>query len=307
MKEFNQSINRLNDVSLAELESLFQTLQDSHRYHASVFSISQFLVFKLLLQWPLQNRFPAIDLLRLLALHPDGAQQLASNWEIVSPVIVSALDTAAPIACQMLALRALANAFKFSVLRILARDLLYSTLLAPMAAHIPFYCKQSDQFLLSVATLLHNCAADLKDMPHLDPSAVYSPALQLLQQLMLTERPRSAVLCDAIFRLLVAIGTSAVLRHSFSPELLSSELVPVLHTIQANWASPPDLHARLQPLCHDLIQFCNVPKASSLQQNLPTQVAMMRCEICNLLFESNAEVMQHAKQTGHTQFGELTI
>lgn len=54
-------------------------LSDSSHYHVSTVESGQVGAVLLMLRWPRGSQFPLFDLLRLLAIHPHGAQVLASH------------------------------------------------------------------------------------------------------------------------------------------------------------------------------------------------------------------------------------
>jgi phospholipase A-2-activating protein len=54
---------------------LIQTLAATNRYHATKISREEMLVVRDMLKWPPAEAFPALDLARLMVLHPDAASR----------------------------------------------------------------------------------------------------------------------------------------------------------------------------------------------------------------------------------------
>lgn len=105
-------------MNFASLEALIQTLQDTAFYHSSTVSAEQIRIVKIMLsQWPVEFAFPALDLLRLVVVHPQGVNALQEAGALDGPFLLHILDRALtadsnlPMACRMLALRVLANLF----------------------------------------------------------------------------------------------------------------------------------------------------------------------------------------------------
>jgi len=96
------------------LSNLCTTLSQTHRWHASSLSYDEFRLLKRLLAWPTTSVFPVLDLLRLVAAHPDGASKLGSSFaglrvlDMTAPeaaFLTNASDKGAPMPVQLMALR----------------------------------------------------------------------------------------------------------------------------------------------------------------------------------------------------------
>ena len=68
------------------LSNLCTTLSQTHRWHASSLSYEEFRLLKRLLTWPTTSVFPVLDLLRLVAAHPDGASKVSRHGAVGSGV-----------------------------------------------------------------------------------------------------------------------------------------------------------------------------------------------------------------------------
>lgn len=110
----------LSDPDLIALEQIISVVQETQFYHSSSFSISEIRVLKtLILQWPAELIFPALDLLRLVLVHPQGPAALGEFTlvELVGRMLHLGLQSKGangedlPVATRMLALRVLANMF----------------------------------------------------------------------------------------------------------------------------------------------------------------------------------------------------
>lgn len=102
------------------LEHIANVVQETAFYHSSTFTATELRVLTtLVLQWPAEVVFPALDLLRLVLVHPQGPVVLgdATLSQLVERMLALGLQTTTatgdnvPVATRMLALRVLANVF----------------------------------------------------------------------------------------------------------------------------------------------------------------------------------------------------
>jgi len=105
---------------LTDEESAFKfitkTLSETSRYHSSTFTDFQYdLIFSKLLKWPSNMRFPILDLLRLMILHPSFARYISENTNLIMVILESGL-TKDNTANNMLVLRFIANLFRWESL-----------------------------------------------------------------------------------------------------------------------------------------------------------------------------------------------
>lgn len=110
----------LSDPDLIALEQIVSVVQETAFYHSSSFSVSEIKALKtLVFQWPAELVFPALDLLRLVLVHPQGPSALGESTmvELVGRMLHLGLQQKGangedlPVATRMLALRVLANMF----------------------------------------------------------------------------------------------------------------------------------------------------------------------------------------------------
>lgn len=110
----------LSDPELIALEQIVSVVQETAFYHSSSFSVSEIKALKtLIFQWPAELVFPALDLLRLVLVHPQGPSALGESTlvELVGRMLHLGLQSKGangedlPAATRMLALRVLANMF----------------------------------------------------------------------------------------------------------------------------------------------------------------------------------------------------
>lgn len=121
--EFNSQMeNKLNDDQIGVLKEIVEILKNTSRYHATKFYDRHFDLMSKIIQLPEQNRFPAIDLLRLFVLHPSGVEYFAN---LPSESFINSISKAGCFESQdqtskfitnnqLLALRIFANLFKHS-------------------------------------------------------------------------------------------------------------------------------------------------------------------------------------------------
>eukprot|EP00003_Mantamonas_plastica_P002577 TRINITY_DN1195_c0_g1_i4.p1 TRINITY_DN1195_c0_g1~~TRINITY_DN1195_c0_g1_i4.p1 ORF type:complete len:308 (+),score=93.10 TRINITY_DN1195_c0_g1_i4:28-924(+) len=81
LDESNSSIS-LNDEDVSIVRNIVQTLKDTKFYHSSDFDREDYRVMdKLLTQWPDKKKFPVLDILRMMALHPKASSTFADAFE----------------------------------------------------------------------------------------------------------------------------------------------------------------------------------------------------------------------------------
>lgn len=207
MKAKIEGFGKLSDPQLQNLASLMETLGATNRYHASKVSTAELdLIFEMLNTFPTQEAFPALDLARLTATHPNAASSSnTSYWNKVLTQAVSlssntaGLEGPAAIAIPMLTLRLFANAFRGG-----------PGSFAAAVSHLEDMLKCVDRFLassnknvrLSVATLLYNIAFYLHSQTPSRPDI----AAQVVTAVDTILKARSYE-AEAVVRCLVALGT----------------------------------------------------------------------------------------------------
>lgn len=118
VQKLKESISSAADAQ--ELDRILEVLNATSRYHATQFTPAQILLIcdRLVNTLPLQDRFPAYDLLRAMLLHPNCAEQLVTRPDMCKQVFAQALLTAAlpnaPNALVLCCLRAACNMFRNS-------------------------------------------------------------------------------------------------------------------------------------------------------------------------------------------------
>ena len=86
MKSKLMETGKLSDTQVGYLESLIQTLAATNRYHATKISREEMLVVQDMMKWPPSEAFPAVDLVRLMVLHPDAASHDKNEYWIQGKV-----------------------------------------------------------------------------------------------------------------------------------------------------------------------------------------------------------------------------
>ena len=103
----------LEDDEVATLNALGEVLANRVSYHASKISAAQLALFSKLLKWPVESVFPAIDLFRVLVIHPSGAKHVAAAHsgvvELVDTLLAHAHSPGAAMPVVLCTARALAN------------------------------------------------------------------------------------------------------------------------------------------------------------------------------------------------------
>lgn len=124
ISEFNNALSAdqdqknlsLTQLDIARLEVVVKILKDTSRYHSSNFAdVDIDLLLKLLNSWPISKIFPAIDLLRMTVLHPDGAAKLLKYLTDGNDALTKKVLASSEITANILtSLRLVTNLFKNS-------------------------------------------------------------------------------------------------------------------------------------------------------------------------------------------------
>ncbi|XP_057527611.1 uncharacterized protein LOC130806507 [Amaranthus tricolor] len=107
----------LTEVATSRLGAVVKILKDTSYYHSSSFAdVDIDLLLRILNSWPLSMIFPAIDILRMIILHPDGASKLlrhinGGNDALMEMVKKVTMNPVIP-ANILTSIRALNNLFK---------------------------------------------------------------------------------------------------------------------------------------------------------------------------------------------------
>ncbi|XP_020250062.1 phospholipase A-2-activating protein [Asparagus officinalis] len=191
----------LTDSDLSRLAAITHVLKDTSHYHCSAFAdIDMALLIKVLQSWPSSMMFPAIDILRMTILHPDGASQLLKYIDGGKDILMEILKkaTTAPMQAANLltVIRAIANLFKHPhFAQWLQRNC--SEILDAISSCQPSFNKNIH---LSYSTLVLNYAVLLIQLKDKEGQAqVLSAALAI------AEDGNQDV--DSRFRALVAVGS----------------------------------------------------------------------------------------------------
>ncbi|TYZ59095.1 hypothetical protein PybrP1_007215 [[Pythium] brassicae (nom. inval.)] len=234
--EADTSTVALSDPDLIGLEHIASVVQETAFYHSSTFTAAEIRVLKsLVLQWPADVVFPALDLLRLVLVHPQGPATLgdATLGELVERMLALGLQTTTaagadvPVATRMLALRVLANMFLHESGR--------KSVLAKLQEFVVFRQKT---VTLSLATVLLNFSRlhieDPRALTQDDVVTVGSVAAALLTGALSVEELGD----DTVLRALATIGTLALGAYPESKQLLAVHLDIFLGGNGASVASP---------------------------------------------------------------------
>ena len=209
----------------------------------------------------------------------------------------------------MLALRGLANAFKFERLRSVVTPFLLQETLPLVEIQLESYCQHSDAFLLSLSALLLNIGHSLSRSDTSNRIRLADVTLRFLHRLSQSNRARTALLAESYLKILVTLGTiflSAQVSASLSPRI--PDIILKVKEVNETWNNSPDLSSQLALVSHELIQLLSNIDSNPVQvPQSSTETSLTRCEICSQIFQSNAEMINHAKKTGHTDFGQVSV
>lgn len=244
LQQFNSAVDKddmkLSDAELNTLEQTIRTVQDTAFYHSSSFTLVEVeVLMKMVIHWSAEKVFPALDLVRLVMVHPAGPKSFGTLRldtlisRILSFQAVSSSEQI-PTTTRMLGLRVLVNMFLIDDARkaVMSRK---SEVLESLAT-----CVQIKQKMVAVslATLLlnfsftgfQNPVALTKD----EAIVVGSVAFELLNSTKNLEEIGD----DTILRAFVCIGTLALSNHSavLESERMNLDVFSAVHG--ANMTSP---------------------------------------------------------------------
>lgn len=180
--------------------AMMKLLENSKFYHASNITEDMVvLVLGKLVHWPAAFRFPALDVLRRLLVHPKAGKAIAATGlDVVDILLSDGLQADLPRPAQMLGLQAYCNLFRFAEFHGRLLDCLPRALesIAGMLA-----TSMMAPAVTAAATVLLNYAVQL--LPARDKKEHRSACLAGLVSLAKVE----SLVPECVYRLLVAIGT----------------------------------------------------------------------------------------------------
>ncbi|EXB63614.1 hypothetical protein L484_026955 [Morus notabilis] len=190
-----------SDLEISRLGALVNVLKDTSHYHSSKFADTDVAVLlRLLKTWPITMIFPVIDTLRMLILHPDGANVLLQHVEaendILMEIIKKVSENPSLPANLLTSIRLFSNLFKNSCYF----NWLQRHRIEVLDAFSSCYSSPNKNFQLSYSTLILNYAVLLIEKKDLEgQSQVLSAALEIAEEQNLE--------VDSKFRALVATGS----------------------------------------------------------------------------------------------------
>ncbi|KAI5660997.1 hypothetical protein M9H77_20320 [Catharanthus roseus] len=196
----NQHLS-MSEVDVSRIGAIIKVLKDTSHYHSSRFSDDDVaLVLKLLKAWDTGMLFPAIDLLRMMILHPVGASILFKHINTGNGVLlalISKVTAGSTLPANLLtSIRAVSNLFKNSIFH----DWLQEHRAEILDAFSSSYSSSNKNVQVAYSTLVLNYAVLLVEKKDEEgQSQVLSAALEIAEE--------QNVEADAKFRALVAIGT----------------------------------------------------------------------------------------------------
>ncbi|CCI49526.1 unnamed protein product [Albugo candida] len=221
LSQFNQQIaleHQVSDKGLICIEELVLIIKQTAFYHASSFSQEQLQILrKIISTWPIAQVYPALDLARLVLIHPQGFHLADENFVMDLLRRGSKTETSnVPIATRFLSLRIVANMFLHSNCRavIIKRK---KEILGQLENYLQFRQKL---VLLSFATVLLNFSRLQKEFP--DEFSLEEAAQMVAMVVKALEAPLEELSEDTILRIFVAIG-SLILERPMIREIHSVE------------------------------------------------------------------------------------
>mmetsp|Transcript_26543 Transcript_26543/g.25403 ORF Transcript_26543/g.25403 Transcript_26543/m.25403 type:complete len:784 (+) Transcript_26543:191-2542(+) len=229
--EFNGLVGE-SSLTTAELEAAdysVSVLVQTSKYHSTSIPSKQLNgVIKMSVQWEANKAFPAFDICRMIALHPQGSKSLASHPQLNSLLqrIGSLLKEgqSLPVNAAVTSLRFLVNSSRFEELRSAVLSVL------PYSSLIDFVSEQqsssSKLVRASVSALLLNCSINLASSSgEVDSKVSLYTLIFNLSLELLTKELESA---EVVNRTLLTIGSIIIQSRSFSASQSGSSLVSLI-------------------------------------------------------------------------------
>jgi len=168
--EFNEQLKSKNvqgfmgDTEVDTLKKVVSIVEDSGRYHVTSFETAELdLIANIVASWPLENKFPILDVLRRLILHPAAAVYYARQYKADSSkgnVIATCNqllgDGSSNLGTSLMTLRLFANLFQFIEGREIALSPAVALWVLPCLQN--FLPHTNQQVHIAAATVLLNYA-----------------------------------------------------------------------------------------------------------------------------------------------------
>jgi len=214
--EFNAlESNRLSEAELASVQSVMSTLSETSWYHSSkIDKAGCAAIIKIVQSFDSSRLFPVFDILRLLAVHHDGADNLAVRVGDIVQTIISVLqgNDAKSVTSILMICRFVCNCFKNDSLRAalfsnigLCTDLLRSLSLHASPRSVTVGTSSSKNIRLAIAIVCSNLGTLLNR--NVSNAPAYVPVFcTLVHTLLASEDTNPRCVQDA----LIGYGTALV-------------------------------------------------------------------------------------------------
>ena len=229
-------------AEISSLEALTKTLGETSYYHSSRLSVSQLqALLTPLLQWDAAQCFPLLDVLRVVAIHPNGADTLSAElhgrllqvYQRALQLISGAGQEEVPFATVLTAARFVCNCVKMESLRHVcyAEGLLMQVLTALLAQ-----VKHSNKLVrAAVSRIVMNIAGFSSTFGvfarmTLTPEAV-GILLEILSSTLVDERES----VEVIYNALRALGTLEINEKLPAVSALRENFQALLASVQDQW------------------------------------------------------------------------
>jgi len=229
-------------ADIAPLEALTKTLGETSYYHSSRLSVSQLQsLITPLLQWDAAQCFPLFDVLRVVAIHPNGADTLSAElhsrlllvYQRALELMSGAGQEEVPFATVLTAARFVCNCIKMESLRhVCYAESLVMQVLAAMLAQVKHHNKlvraAVSRIVMNIAGFASNFGVFAKQ--NLSPEAV-GILLEILSSTLVDERES----VEVIYNALRALGTLEINEKLPAVSALRENFQALLWSVQQQW------------------------------------------------------------------------
>jgi hypothetical protein len=257
--KFAGSPHELTSAEIDSYNALVATLEATTRYHASVVSRPAVkLLLGKLSKWPVDALLPVVDTLRILVVHPDGAEaikEIAGNSFVTAQLdrIRSLASSAETRAVILLTARTLFNSFRNGP----TRNLLMNSCGDVMNVVADLLQHSHTTVRFAATVLLHNMANEFlvrrraiiaRETDVVAAGAGASLGVEELQPLAIDDVKQLAALVvegfdtvtdeDAVNNLIVTLGTCASIHPEVAQFVRELNIDAKLGSLPAKFASP---------------------------------------------------------------------
>jgi phospholipase A-2-activating protein len=219
IQEFSAALGGEAALSAAEvgkLEQLSRVLGETSYYHSSSVTAAQLQpLCRAVLAWPVENLFPLYDMLRVVAIHPNGAETLAGPLRaqlqqvlLRTTTMLSSASAGSAGATTLTATRFLCNCIKSDALRTVAYS--ESSLTSILRSLLPHAANPAKLVRAAVSRIALNSAGFATRSGVFAKLSLSAESSALLLQCLSAQLPAESESAEVVCNCVCALGTLEV-------------------------------------------------------------------------------------------------